>query len=224
MSALVRRLIDRWRKTPQGEPKIKKGLPFTRLKHTEEMFFETEFFKYNAKPQYLIHYWLEQQGLAKTPKWSCTCPDFVNRKGPQHKMCKHCQAVAMLARANTSPFIAKHLRVLTKDIYYKMIAMPIGQPLPILPNGAPTKRLRITIADSEPGYIAYISRRFICYTCGGPAGVQYLKGRQCKHIACYSKSLNDDDYKQYCHIMPTNMFRTAVQQQQRNTKTAWQRF
>jgi predicted nucleic acid-binding Zn finger protein len=222
MSSLVLRLLRRLRKTPRGNPKIKRGTPFTKLKNINEMFFETEFFKYNAAPQYLIRYWLEN----RSPKWSCTCPDFVFRQAPQHKMCKHCHGAAMLTRPRPTAFVIRHVKQLTEDMYNKMLAMPIGEPLPILPRGLPTKRMRITIGNSEPGYIAYIgsTSTFVCYTCGGAAGSHHLKGRQCKHIACYSKSLVDDDYVAYCQLMSSGTFRTAVNRQKNENKTAWQRF
>ena len=222
MSRLVRRFLRRLRKTPRGDPNIKRGIPFTRLRNIDEMFFETEFFKYNAAPQYLIHYWIEN----RSPKWSCTCPDFIHREASQNKMCKHCQGAAMLVRPRTTPFVTKHVRVISEEVYNEMLATPIGEPLPILPMGGSTRRLRITIGNSEPGYIAYLAGRsiFVCYTCGGPSGSHYLKGRQCKHIACYSKSLVDDNYTQYCQPMLSGAFRTAVNRQKNDQKAAWQRF
>lgn len=205
---------------PRGDPDIKRGMPFTRLRNKQTMFFETEFFKEAAAPQYIIKYWLEPVGIIKTPQWSCTCPDFVFRKGPSRKMCKHCSAAAMLARGNANVFIQKHVSIIDEKIYDRLENISLGQPLPIVGRSTYAK---INIGGG-PGFIAYTLNHWRCYTCGGRDGTMYLKNKQCKHLACYFTSLNDVSYAQYCQIIGRGTFRTQMLAQKKQKKLSWQRF
>lgn len=205
---------------PRGHPNIKRGIPFTRLKNKKKMFFETEFFKEAAAPQYIIKYWLEPVGVIQTPQWSCTCPDFVFRRGPSQKMCKHCSAAAMFVRQKDDTFIRKHITIIDANTYDTLKNIPIGQPIPLVGRSTYAK---ITISP-EPGYIAYTANKWRCYTCGGRDGSIYLKNKQCKHLACYFTSLNVETYVQYCRIISSNRFRTQMLAQKKKGRAAWQRF
>ena len=157
MSSLLERLLSR--SAPNGAPQMKKGGPFTRIKDKDVLYFETEFFKYAAAPQYLIRYWLENN----SPKWSCTCPDFVHRRRTTNTMCKHCSGAAILVRPSPTPFVLTHLHTIPEDSYNLMLATPIGQPLTIFGQSI---RIRVEISG-PPGYIAFANRKWRCYTCGG---------------------------------------------------------
>ena len=197
-----------------GDPSIVRGLPFTRLGNSP-LFFETEFFKYAAAPQYLVRYSL----VHNSPVWNCTCPDFRYRRAANSTMCKHCQGSAILIRAPT-PFVTRHVSPITHQSYDLLHQLPIGEPLAVF---GPGTKLRVDVTG-EPGYISFTRGRWKCFTCGGRDGRTYLKGRQCKHIACYSESLVDDDYEQYCTVLVNRVFSRAMRRQRRQGRTAWQRF
>ena len=197
-----------------GDPSIVRGLPFTRLGNSP-LFFETEFFKYAAAPQYLVRYSL----VHNSPVWNCTCPDFRYRRAANSTMCKHCQGSAILIRAPT-PFVTRHVSPITHQSYDLLHQLPIGEPLAVF---GPGTKLRVDVTG-EPGYISFTRGQWKCYTCGGRDGRTYLKDRQCKHIACYSESLVDDDYEQYCTVLVNRVFSRAMRRQRRQGRTAWQRF
>ena len=197
-----------------GDPSIARGLPFTRLGNNP-LFFETEFFKYAAAPQYIIKYRL----VHNSPVWHCTCPDFRYRRARNSTMCKHCQGSAILIRAPT-PFVTAHVSQITQQLYDLLYRLPIGSPLPVF---GPDTKIRVDLTG-ESGYIAFTRGRWKCYTCGGRDGRTYLKGRQCKHIACYSESLIDADYEQYCTVLNNRVFSRDMRRQRRQGETAWQRF
>ena len=196
-----------------GAPEIQRGNRFTRVGR-EKMFFEAEFFKYAAAPQYLIRYWLENN----SPKWSCSCPDFLFRRRTSETLCKHCQAAAHMARGELTPFINAHMRIIPEGEYNVLNSLPIGAPLPLFGQG----RWKIDISP-EPGYISW-NRQWKCYTCGGPSGNVYLKHKQCKHVACYSQSLVDNMYTQFCTPVARIPFNNAVTVQRNAGRAAWQRF
>lgn len=196
-----------------GAPDIRRGSRFTRLR-SGPVFFEAEFFKYAASPQYLIRYRLENN----SPKWTCSCPDFLFRRRATETMCKHCQAGAHLARGELTPFISDHMRIISEEKYNLLSGLQIGAPLPLFGQG----RWRIDISP-EPGYIAW-NRQWKCYTCGGPSGNVYIKNKQCKHIACYSHSLVNDIYQQFCTPVARAAFNNAVSAQVNVNSAAWQRF
>jgi len=181
----------------------------------EPRWFETDYFKYGAAPQYLVKYWFE----GPSPHWSCTCPDFVYRRSANGTMCKHCEGAALLVRGATR-FVFKHVHLISKPMYNIIDATPLGRHLPLFGQ---LVRVRVTISG-EPGYVSCTRNRWRCYTCGGPDGSKFLKGKQCKHIACYVKSLSDASYTQFCQLMQAVSFRTAHNQQVRDTRTNWQRF
>ena len=212
--SFLRRFLRSNRPTPQGDDSIERGHPFVRLEGGDR-YFEAEFFKYAAAPQYLVKYCLEDN----QPQWHCTCPDFIYRRMVSQTMCKHCQGAAMSVMAPT-PFVNAHITPITPEEYTQLMATPIGHPLPLVGR---TVRMRVEITG-EPGYVAYTNRKWRCYTCGGPSGIHYLKGKQCKHIACYTHSLEDDTYEQYITVMATGSFRGARNRQTIDRKAIWQRF
>lgn len=212
--SFLRGFLTERRPSPQGDPSIARGRKFTRLGR-DEICFETEFFKYAAAPQYLIKYWVQDN----QPQWYCTCPDFIHRRLPTRTMCKHCQGASMLIREPT-PFVNAHISQISSDEYDEMIVMPIGQPIPILGRNT---RMRVQMTG-EPGYVAFTNRKWRCYTCGGPSGTEYLKGKQCKHIACYTHSQENDSYAQYITNMNTRAFRSARNRQVNERRAIWQRF
>ena len=81
MSRINRRHFLRDHAGAVGDPSLVGGKRCTYL-GTEPRWFETDYFKYGAAPQYLVKYWLE----ANSPHWSCTCPDFVYRRAAVHTM------------------------------------------------------------------------------------------------------------------------------------------
>jgi len=212
--SFLRRFLRSRRPSPQGDASIERGHPFVRLED-DDQHFEAEFFKYAAAPQYLVKYWLKDN----QPQWHCTCPDFIYRRMVSQTMCKHCQGAAMSVMAPT-PFVNAHITPITPEEYTQLMATPIGHPLPLVGR---TVRMRVEITG-EPGYVAYTNRKWRCYTCGGPSGIKYLKGKQCKHIACYTHSLEDDTYEQYITVMATGSFRGARNRQTIDRKANWQRF
>jgi len=197
-----------------GDPSIIRGLPFTRLGNVP-LFFETEFFKYAAAPQYLIRYHL----VNNSPVWTCTCPDFRYRRAATATMCKHCQGSSLLVRAPT-PFVTAHISPISLQSYDLLRPTPIGAALSVFGPGG---KIRVDVTG-DSGYIAFTRGQWKCYTCGGRDGRTYLKGRQCKHIACYSESLVDDNYEQYCTVLTNQAFSRDMRQQRRQGRTAWQRF
>jgi len=212
--SFLRRFLRSRRPSPQGDASIERGHTFVRIDDNDR-YFEAEFFKYAAAPQYLVKYCLEDN----QPQWHCTCPDFIYRRMVSQTMCKHCQGAAMSVMAPT-PFVNAHITPITPEEYTQLMATPIGHPLPLVGR---TVRMRVEITG-EPGYVAYTNRKWRCYTCGGPSGVKYLKGKQCKHIACYTHSLEDDTYEQYITVMATGSFRGARNRQTIDRKANWQRF
>ena len=212
--SLLRRFLHEHRSAPKGDPSIERGKNFTRLGR-DDSYFETEFFKSAAAPQYLVRYWLQDN----QPQWHCTCPDFIHRRMSTRTMCKHCQGAATLIRAPT-PFINAHMTQIAPSEYDQMIVMPIGQPLPLVGR---VLRMRVEMTGS-PGYVAFTAGKWRCYTCGGQSGIEYLKGKQCKHIACYSHSLLDATYAQYVTVMNVGAFMTAKNRQRYAGRAAWQRF
>jgi hypothetical protein len=215
MSILTRRVIYRHHPGARGDPSLVGGRNFTRLGN-ETKWFETDYFKYGAAPQYLLRYSLK----SNSPKWSCTCPDFVYRRAQHDLMCKHCEGAALLVR-NPSEFVLRHVREIDQETYNFILATPLGQPLPLFGH---VVRVRVNVPAAEPGFISYTHNRWHCYTCGGPNGSIYLKGKQCKHIACYIHSLTDDNYQQYSIQMEYGAFRGARNRQRRDVLTHWQRF
>jgi len=199
---------------PVGSPLLHGGLPCVQIGR-QPKFFETDYFKYGAAPQYLLRYWVE----LNKPHWNCTCPDFVYRRSGTGTMCKHCMGAAKLVQTPI-PFVQRHIREISEEIYNKMIRMSIGQYLPIF--GQPIY-VRVQISG-QPGYIGFIRHRWRCYTCGGPDGSRFLKGKQCKHIACHLSLLESDDYDQYCVTMYRSTFFEAVRIQRNAGQTHWHRF
>jgi predicted nucleic acid-binding Zn finger protein len=196
-----------------GAPDIRRGARFTRIGR-DKLFFEAEFFKYAAAPQYLIRYWLQNN----SPKWACSCPDFLFRRRGSETLCKHCQAAAHLSRGEITPFINAHMCIISENEYNLLAGIPIGAPLPLFGRG----RFRIDISP-EPGYISW-NREWKCYTCGGPSGNVYIKNKQCKHIACYSQSLIDNRYQPFCTPVSRSVFNAAVTAQRNAGMAAWRRF
>lgn len=198
---------------PVDNPLLHGGLRCVQI-GSQPKFFETDYFKYGAAPQYLLRYWVE----SGQPHWHCTCPDFIYRRYGTGTMCKHCMGAAKLV-LEPIRFVQVHIREISEQIYLKMIQLTIGQFLPMF--GQPVC-VRVNISG-QPGYIRFISR-WRCYTCGGPNGSRFLKDKQCKHIACYLKSLDTPDYGQYCTTMARPAFLGAVRQQITAGKTHWHRF
>jgi len=199
---------------PIGCPLLHGGLSCVQI-GSQSKFFETDYFKYGAAPQYLLRYWVE----SGQPHWHCTCPDFIYRRFGTGTMCKHCMGAAKLV-IEPIPFVQRHIREISEEIYNKMIRMSIGQYLPIFGNPV---NVRVDISG-QSGYIGFIRHRWRCYTCGGPNGYRFLKYKQCKHIACYLKSLDTPDYEQYCTTMTRPAFLEAVRQQRNAGQTHWHRF
>ena len=214
MSNLTIRTGRRRIRGPVDNPLLHGGLSYVQI-GSQPKFFETDYFKYGAAPQYLLRYWFE----SGQPHWHCTCPDFRYRRFGTGTMWKHCMGAAKLV-LEPIPFVQRHIREISEQIYLKMIQLPIGQFLPIF--GQPVY-VRVNISG-PPGYIGFIGLRWRCYTCGGPNGYRFLKYKQCKHIACYLKSLESPDYQQYCTIMTRPLFLAAKRQQRNAGQTHWHRF
>ena len=179
--------------------------------------FKVTYFKFAARQAYDVHY--DNLPATDGPLWNCTCPDFRYRRAMNSTMCKHCQGSALLIRAPT-PFVTAHVSPITQQLYGILHQMPIGSPLAVF---GPDTKIRVNLAG-ESGYIAFTRGQWKCYTCGGRDGRTYLKGRQCKHIACYSESLVDDDYEQYYTVLANQAFSRDMRRQRRQGRTAWQRF
>jgi len=199
----------------RGDPTIPRGLPMAFI-GPDELYCEVHYFKYGAAPVYLVRYMVENTA----PRWSCTCPDFIYRRAASGKMCKHCQGCVIFKTLMPTVFVQNHINQITQDNYNKMRVTPIGEPLSVFGQQV---YIRVEICG-EPGYIGYIANVWRCYTCGGSRGIRFLKGKQCKHIACYSYSLIHNDYEQYCHNMEQTRFVTACNRQRRSGRTHWQRF
>jgi len=90
----------------------------------------------------------------------------------------------------------------------------------VLPQESENKCLKIQYEYDEPGYIEYRGRWF-CWTCGGANGFKHLKGRMCKHIACYEKSFTDDSYEQWVTEIEDH---AAFRQECDGQRHVWQRF
>lgn len=213
MSRLIRRHFIRDHPGARGDPSLVGGKRWTYL-DTKPRWFETDYFKYGAAPQYLVQYWFE----ANVARWSCTCPDFVYRRSANGTMCKHCEGAALLIR-QPSTFVLKHVSEISQGMYNLIDATPLGQPLPLFGQRVTAK----VFISGEPGYVSF-TNRWRCYTCGGTDGSTFLKGKQCKHIACYVHSLSDASYMQYCQVMQAVPFAVAHNRQWLDGNTNWQRF
>lgn len=215
MSRLIQRTIARHHRGPVGDPSLYGGRSFTRLDHITRCF-ETDYFKYGAAPQYLVRYRLE----GNSPVWSCTCPDFFYRREAASEMCKHCEGAALLVRGPTD-FVTKHVHSIGQNVYDLIAATPLGAPLPLFGQ---LIRVRVKYPNSVPGFISYTMGEWRCYTCGGRNGSRFLKGNQCKHIACYVQSLNNPFYDQFCAVLDARRFMSLRNRQFRGGTSHWQRF
>jgi hypothetical protein len=215
MSRLIQRTIARREVGPIGDPSLEGGKKFTRLGDAS-LCFETDYFLHGSAPQYLVRYKLKDN----SPVWSCTCPDFVYRRGPTSTMCKHCEGAALLIRAPTD-FVNKHIRLIGQNIYDLIAATPLGQPLPLFGQ---LIRVRVKYPNSRPGFVSFTMNRWRCYTCGGRNGSRYLRGKQCKHIACYVYALNNPFYGRFCTPLDSRRFMSLRNIQFRNGTAHWQRF
>ena len=191
---------------PRGGPLIPVGV--------DTLYFEVQFFKYNASPQYYVKY---EHG----PTWVCTCPYRVYH--PQ-VMCKHCTACVHLKQGvrlpggNYEGFLNWHIREMDADSFERIGATRVGLPLP---QETDNKCWKVQYDDDEEaGYIEY-RNRWHCWTCGGANGHKHLKGRMCKHIACYEKSLTDASYQQWVTEVEDE---ATFRQERANQIRVWQRF
>lgn len=198
--------------TTEGCFDIPRGGPMVALDN-ETLYFEVQFFKYNAAPQYYVKY---ESG----PMWTCTCP---YRRYHPGVMCKHCVACVHLKQGVTLPggnyesFLDFHIRELDAIAFERIRATRVGG---ILPEEDENKCFKVQYASDQPGYIEYRDQWF-CWTCGGANGFQHLKGRMCKHIACYEKSFTDNSYRQWVTEMEDD---AAFRQECNNQRHLWHRF
>ena len=206
--------------TNEGCFQIPRGVAFKNV-GTDPFYFEIEFFKYAAAPQYYVRYWHDGR-----PNWSCTCPDFRIRRQADRRMCKHIQACVHhienvhLAGGHYAGFLTWHIKPMNRNLWQRIVATPVGQPLPVVGRNI---RLRVQYPGDTPGYIEYTRRGgWKCRTCGGRDGRRLLKHKQCKHIACWS--MQAEPYESYCMRLGPVMFRNEWNIQHTNRQAAWQRF
>ena len=199
--------------TTEGCFEISRGGPMVPL-GDETLYFEVQFFKYNAAPQYYVKY------APNEPMWNCTCPYRLYHPGV---MCKHCTTCVHLKQGvdlpggNYASFLDFHVREMDAISFERILATPVGQPLP---QEDENKCLKVQYDSDQPGDVEY-RERWCCWTCGGANGFKHLKGRMCKHIACYEKSFTDNSYVQCVTEMEDH---AAFRQECDSQRHVWQRF
>jgi hypothetical protein len=141
-------------------------------------------------------------------------------------MCKHIQSCVHLIQNHNlqgghhAGFLNWHIKPMSRHLWERIRATPVGQPLPIVGRNT---RVKVQYPNDTPGYIEYTRRNgWKCRTCGGRDGRRLLKHKQCKHIACWS--MQADPYEGYCTDLGQALFQQEWHQQRTNRQAAWQRF